>query len=70
MLYERGLLDYEVPVSQYCPEFAGGGKGGITVAQCMSHRSGLAAVDTPLTLDEIWAVQPVLRAIEALRSCL
>ncbi|MDP7549771.1 MAG: serine hydrolase domain-containing protein [Acidimicrobiales bacterium] len=65
MLYERGLLDYEAPVSQYWPEFAGGGKGGITVAQCMSHRSGLAAVDTPLTLDEIWAVEPVLRAIEA-----
>jgi len=65
ILYERGLLDYEAPVSRYWPEFAGGGKEAVTVAQCMSHQSGLSAVDTPLTLEEICAVEPVLAALEA-----
>ena len=65
MLYERGQLDYEAPVADYWPEFAGGGKEAVTVAQCMSHTAGLAAVDTPLTMDEICAVEPVLRALEA-----
>ena len=47
------------------PEFAGGGKEGVTVAQCMSHTAGLPAVDVPLTVDELCAVEPVLRALEA-----
>ena len=65
MLVERGLLDDEAPVARYWPEFAGGGKEGVTVAQCMSHTAGLPAVDVPLTVDELCAVEPVLRALEA-----
>ena len=65
MFNERGLLDYEAPVAHCWPEFAAGGKEVITVAQCMSHQSGLPVVDTPLTLEEICAVGPVLRALEA-----
>ena len=61
MLYERGELDYETPVSHYWPEFAQGGKEGITVAQCMNHQAGLASVDVELTLDEICEKEPVLR---------
>ena len=64
MLYERGDLDYEKPVSHYWPEFAQGGKENITVAQCMNHQAGLASVDTELTLDEICEKEPVLRALE------
>ena len=64
MLYERGELDYEKPVSHYWPEFAQGGKEKITVAQCMNHQAGLASVDTELTLDEICEKEPVLRALE------
>ena len=64
ILHERGQLDYETPVAAYWPEFAAGGKEAVTVAQCMSHQAGLAAVDTPLTLDEICDKEPVLRALE------
>jgi len=64
MLYERGELDYEKPVSHYWPEFAQGGKEEITVAQCMNHQAGLPAVDAELTLDEICEKEPVLRALE------
>ena len=64
ILNERGQLDYETPVAAYWPEFAAGGKEAVTVAQCMSHQAGLAAVDSPLSLDEICDKEPVLRAIE------
>ena len=64
ILHERGQLDYETPVAAYWPEFAAGGKEAVTVAQCMSHQAGLAAVDTPLSLDEICDKEPVLRALE------
>src|SRR5882762_9268298 len=38
---QRGLLDYEAPVSRYWPEFAAHGKGDATVAQLISHQCGL-----------------------------
>ncbi|MEE2768570.1 MAG: serine hydrolase domain-containing protein [Actinomycetota bacterium] len=64
ILYERGQLDYDAPVASYWPEFGQGGKESVTVAQCMSHQAGLAALDTVLTLDEICDLEPVLRALE------
>ncbi|MGH2979068.1 MAG: serine hydrolase domain-containing protein [Solirubrobacterales bacterium] len=44
MLVERGQVDLEAPVSRYWPEFAAGGKGGVTVRMLLSHRAGLPAV--------------------------
>ncbi|RZJ96263.1 MAG: class A beta-lactamase-related serine hydrolase [Brevundimonas sp.] len=44
---ERGLLDYEAPVSRYWPPFGEAGKADITVAQMMSHQAGLPGFDTP-----------------------
>lgn len=38
---ERGLLDYDTPVSHYWPDFGQNGKVDITVGQMMSHQSGL-----------------------------
>ena len=64
ILYERGELDYEKPVSHYWPEFAKGGKERITVSQCMNHQAGLPAVDAKLTLNDICEKEPVLRALE------
>jgi CubicO group peptidase (beta-lactamase class C family) len=43
---ERGLLDYERPVSDYWPAFGQAGKGAITVGQMMSHQAGLPGFDT------------------------
>jgi len=64
ILYERGQLDYDATVASYWPEFGQRGKESVTVAQCMSHQAGLAALDTVLSLDEICDLEPVLRALE------
>lgn len=40
-LVDRGLIDYDVPVAHYWPEFGARGKSGITVRQLMAHRAGL-----------------------------
>jgi len=41
---DRGLIDYDTPVSHYWPEFAAGGKERITVRQIMCHEAGLYAI--------------------------
>ena len=41
VLVDRGELDYDDPVSRYWPEFAQGGKRGITVRQLLTHGAGL-----------------------------
>ncbi|MFE3002062.1 serine hydrolase domain-containing protein [Nocardia sp. NPDC059246] len=49
----RGLIDYDAKIADYWPEFAQAGKGSITVRQLLSHQAGLAAIDLPLTLDDV-----------------
>ena len=63
-LVGEGLLDYDAPVASYWPEFAAGGKDTITLGQLLSHQAGLPYVDVPLTVEEILAVDPVVRAFE------
>ncbi|HTQ18286.1 serine hydrolase domain-containing protein [Mycobacterium sp.] len=41
-LVDRGLLDYDVPVAEYWPEFGFNGKAAVTVNDVLRHRSGLA----------------------------
>ncbi|MFI6075676.1 serine hydrolase domain-containing protein [Actinoplanes sp. NPDC051343] len=41
VLAERGLLDYDTPVSDYWPEFAAHGKHRVTVAHVLTHRAGV-----------------------------
>ncbi|MFC4944226.1 serine hydrolase domain-containing protein [Pseudonocardia sp. GCM10023141] len=48
LLAERGVLDLDAPVATYWPEFAAGGKAEITVADVLSHRSGLPVLDERL----------------------
>ncbi|WP_181700631.1 serine hydrolase domain-containing protein [Nocardia sp. GTS18] len=43
-LADRGLLDYQAPVAEYWPRFAAHGKGAITVADVLTHRSGLSSL--------------------------
>jgi len=49
LAHSRGLLRYDTPVAQWWPQFAQGGKGGVTVRQLLSHQAGLCALDVPLT---------------------
>ena len=41
MAVDRGLLDLDVPIAEYWPEFARHGKGAITTRHVMVHRSGV-----------------------------
>ena len=41
ILVERGILDYEAPISKYWPGFAKKGKGSITLRQALDHTAGL-----------------------------
>ncbi|MHB8218778.1 MAG: serine hydrolase domain-containing protein [Acidimicrobiales bacterium] len=66
-LAEQGLLDVTAPVADYWPEFARGGKQGITVADLLAHRAGLAWVDGTMSTAEALAWEPVVRALEAQR---
>ena len=43
-LVDRGLIEYDVPVAQYWPEFGANGKADITVRQLMRHQAGLSAL--------------------------
>ena len=40
-LVDQGLLDYDVPVSIYWPEFTGGGKDTITLRHLLTHQAAL-----------------------------
>jgi CubicO group peptidase (beta-lactamase class C family) len=50
---DRGLLDPDALVSRYWPEFAHGGKGGVTVTQLLSHQAGLVSVDGGASFGEL-----------------
>ena len=65
MLVRRGELDVDAPVIEYWPEFGANGKAEIPVRWLLSHQVGLPFVDGPLTLDEAYAWDPVIRALEA-----
>jgi CubicO group peptidase (beta-lactamase class C family) len=64
-LAEQGRLDLDAPVARYWPEFAANGKSRITIADVLTHRAGLAAVEGDLSLDEVCAWDPVCAAIAA-----
>ena len=64
-LVERGLLDIDLPIARYWPEFGCNGKETISTRMVLSHRAGLAAVDGDLSLEEVLAWDPVVAAIAA-----
>lgn len=53
----KGLVELDKSVSTYWPEFAANGKEGVKVRQIMSHTSGVAAWEKPVTLEEVYNVQ-------------
>jgi CubicO group peptidase (beta-lactamase class C family) len=67
LLVQEGLLELDSPIARYWPEFAQAGKERITVRDAMAHRAGLSYLDTDLTLEDVEAWDPVIRAIEIQR---
>lgn len=47
MLVEKGVLELDIPVAHYWPEFAQGGKDTITLRHVMNHTSGIPALRLP-----------------------
>lgn len=47
-LYENDRLDYDQTVASLWPDFAQHGKGEITIAQALSHQSGLSGITSPM----------------------
>jgi CubicO group peptidase (beta-lactamase class C family) len=43
-LVDRGLLEYDVPVAEFWPEFAANGKATLTVREVMQHTAGLSGL--------------------------
>jgi CubicO group peptidase (beta-lactamase class C family) len=64
---QRGLLDFDAPVATVWPEFAVNGKQDIVIRDVFAHRAGLMAVDANLSLANVLAWDPVIRALEAQR---
>lgn len=60
---ERGLLDYDAPVARYWPAFGQAGKDQVTVAQMMSHQSGLPGFSTKVEPTIWFDRQAVLDAL-------
>ncbi|KAI9363606.1 beta-lactamase/transpeptidase-like protein [Pilaira anomala] len=52
-LVEKGLLNYDEPISTYWPEFAQGNKENVTLDDLMRHTSGVAAIDHPLSFEDV-----------------
>ncbi len=66
MLAERGLVDFARPVADYWPDFAAGGKAGVTVRDIVSHHAGLPGITlatlTPADLTDDAAMEARLAA--------
>lgn len=58
---ERGLLSYDAPVTEVWPEFAAHGKGGVTLAQMLSHQAGLPGFADPID-PALWLDPPACAA--------
>lgn len=63
MLAERGELDLDAPVASLWRAFGAAGKAALPVRWLLTHQAGLPTVDTPLTLDQALAWEPVVDAL-------
>ena len=64
-LVEQGRLDYDQPVADIWPAVAQHGKETLTIAQMMSHQSGLVGITDPSFKPETWIdFDAVIRVLE------
>ncbi len=55
MARQDGLIDYDTPVVEYLPEFAGGGKEKITLRHLLTHSAGIPSISLgPARTEEEW----------------
>lgn len=63
LLVERGVLELDVPVTRYWPEFARGGKETVTVRHLLAHQAGLPVIEAPLGPADLLAWTPPVDAL-------
>jgi len=69
LLAERGVVHLDDRVTDYLPEFAGGGRDAITIAQVLSHRAGIPQLPREMfDLERLEDPERILEAIPKLRS--
>ncbi|HKC28784.1 MAG TPA: serine hydrolase domain-containing protein [Jatrophihabitans sp.] len=69
LLAERGVIGLNDRVTDYLPEFGGGGRDSITIAQVLSHRAGIPQLPRDaLDLERLEDPERILEAIPRLRS--
>lgn len=54
LLADRGVFDLHDKVAKYWPEFASEGKADVTIAQLLSHSSGLSGWKEPLQRQDLY----------------
>jgi CubicO group peptidase (beta-lactamase class C family) len=64
ILVSRGLLDLDLPVTAYWPEFGQAGKENIPVKMLLNHQSGLAAISEPLPPGALCDWELMVRMLE------
>ncbi len=64
-LEDQGRLDLDAPVTEVWPDFGRAGKQAITLRHILNHRSGVAALDRPLSLEDCLTWRNVDDAIVA-----
>jgi CubicO group peptidase (beta-lactamase class C family) len=69
LLADRGLLHLSDRVTDFIPEFAGGGRDSITVSQVLSHRAGIPHLPRDMMdLERLEDPERIIEAIPQLRS--
>jgi CubicO group peptidase (beta-lactamase class C family) len=64
LLYDRGLLDLDAPISDCWPEFGQNGKDTITCRQTLVHRSGLPGFGRSIGFEEAHDWDTVIGILE------
>lgn len=64
ILIDRGLVDPDLPVARYWPEFAQNGKEGVLVRHVLDHTAGLPVVIEPLWRGAIFDCDAIVGALE------
>lgn len=65
MCADRGLLDLDGRVADYWPEFAANGKADVTVANVMSHATGLSGFDPAIAPTDLYDWDAVCSGLAA-----
>jgi len=65
MLIDRGLVDVDLPVAHYWPEFGENGKQHLPVRYLLDHRSGLPVITEPLWPGAIFDREAMVKALAA-----